>query len=143
MFDARIGLFDDPPSEQGTRFIQAVHGFFDYGHYLMMDVVERTLYSFADTPKFRKVCQSLDVMYEISNKFVDDKIKELDKMASRKDKSQETKGKCDFAFFFLSQPWEIWAIVDASLKLWPFITAANLFGTIIEYEILEFDHVGF
>jgi len=91
VFDARIGLFDDPPSEQGTRFIQAVHDFFDNSHYLMMDVVERTLYSFAETPKFRKICQALDVTHEIGYKFVDDKIKELANMATRKDESQEIK----------------------------------------------------
>lgn len=91
VFDARIGLFDDPPSEQGTRFVQAVHDFFDNSHYLMFDAVERTLYSFANTPKFRKVCQALDVMNDIGSKFVDDKIKELDKMATRKDESQEIK----------------------------------------------------
>ena len=93
MFDASIGLFDDPPSKKGTRFIQAVHDSFDNSHYLMFDAVERTFYSFANTPKFRKVCQALDVMNDIGYKFVDDKIKELDKMATRKDESQEIKGK--------------------------------------------------
>ena len=93
MFDARIGLLDDPPSEQGTRFIQAVHDFFDNSHYLMMDVLERTLYSFVETPKFKRICQALDVTHEIGYKFVDDKIKELANMATRKDESQEIKGK--------------------------------------------------
>ena len=93
VFDTRVGLYDDPPNPEATRFIQCVHDFFENGHHLLLAPLEKKLLPYVDTPSFKRICKALDEMYEIGGMLVNRKIKELQEMANKKDDSQETEGK--------------------------------------------------
>ncbi len=93
VFDSRIGLYDDPPSEEAVKFIQAVEDMFKCLGNLLLGFVEKNLLSYMDTPSFKKISKSLDIQNEIGMMYINKKIKELEEMAnSRDDKSQENQG---------------------------------------------------
>ncbi|KAL9959272.1 hypothetical protein ACROYT_G032582 [Oculina patagonica] len=89
VFDSRIGLYDDPPSEEAVKFIQAVDDIFQCLHNLLFGFVEKNLLPYIDTPSFKKLSKSLDIQSEIGMMYINKKIKELEEMANRDDKSQE------------------------------------------------------
>ena len=91
VFDDRVGLYDDPPSEEATRFIDAVNDVFAYSHILLFGFVENLLLPYVDTPSFKKLGKAMDTMAEIGEMFIKKKIKELEEMADRGD-SQENQG---------------------------------------------------
>jgi len=91
VFDTRVGLYEDPPNEEATRFIQAVHEFFESGHNLLFAIVEKKLLPYVDTPSFKRVCKASDTINELGAKFLNKKIEELEVMADRQDDSKETK----------------------------------------------------
>ncbi|XP_078342285.1 1,25-dihydroxyvitamin D(3) 24-hydroxylase, mitochondrial-like [Oculina patagonica] len=89
VFDSRIGLYDDPPSEEAMKFIQAVDDMFKCLGKLMLGFVEKNLLPYMDTPSFKKLSKSMDIQNEIGMMYINKKIKELEEMANRNDKSQE------------------------------------------------------
>lgn len=76
VFDARIGLYEDPPREEPQRFIQSVHDFFHYTQKIMFGF-ESFLSKHFDTPSWKKLCEAQDIAIEIGQKYVDKKIVEL------------------------------------------------------------------
>ena len=94
VFDARVGLYDDPPSEEAMRFVEAVHDVFKYLHIFVFGIVEKSLFSYVDTPSVKKLSRAEDTIEEVTKGFIDKKFKELEEMAKRgTDHSHESKGK--------------------------------------------------
>lgn len=93
-FDARLGLYEDPPKEEAMRFIQGVHDFFSISHELFFSLSRRIAKRFdIDTPKLKKFFKTADVLIEIGESFVDKKMKELKEMADKGiDPSGNTQG---------------------------------------------------
>ena len=93
-FDARLGLYEDPPKEEAMRFIQAVHDFFSFSHDLFFSLSRRIAKRFdIDTPKLKKFFKTGDTMIEIGESFVDKKMRELKEMADKGiDPSGNTQG---------------------------------------------------
>lgn len=91
VFDTRIGLYNDPPTEKAMTFIQSVDDAFKYMHNLMFGFVEKNLVPYINTPSFNKFSKAMDTGMEIGEMFVNKKIKELDEIANRGD-SQENEG---------------------------------------------------
>ncbi|KAL9965315.1 hypothetical protein ACROYT_G029100 [Oculina patagonica] len=79
-FDERVGLYDDPPNEEIVKMIKATFDGFKYMGKLNWGW-EALLYRFVNTPSYRKFCESQDTLFAISQKIVDKKILELNKMA--------------------------------------------------------------
>ena len=96
VFDTRIGLYDDPPNEEAVKFIQAVDDMFMCLHIFVLGFVEKNLLPYIDTPSFKKLSKSLEIQNEIGMKFINKKVKELEDMAHRDDRSQENQGKVHF-----------------------------------------------
>ena len=94
VFDARVGLYDDPPSERAMRFIEAVHEVFKCLHIFFFGIVEKSLCSYVDTPSVKRLSRALGTIEEITRWFVDMKVKELEEMAKKgTDHSHESEGK--------------------------------------------------
>lgn len=93
-FDARLGLYEDPPKEEAMRFIQGVHDFFSISHELFFSLSRRIAKRFdIDTPKLKKFFKTADVLIEIGESFVDKKMRELKEMADKGiDPSGNTQG---------------------------------------------------
>ncbi len=92
VFDTRIGLYDDPPSEVAIKFIHAVHDTFASLHILLFGFVEKSFLPYMDTPAFKKLSKSLDTQNEVAMMYINKKMKELEEMANSDDKSQENQG---------------------------------------------------
>ena len=93
MFDTRVGLYEDPPNADATRFIRAVLDMFENGHHLFFGILEKKLLPYVETPSYKKVCSAMDTTNEICLMFVERKKKELQEMADKQDDSQEEKGR--------------------------------------------------
>ena len=93
-FDARLGLYEDPPKEEAMRFIQGVHDFFSLSHELFFSISVRMAKRFnIDTPKLKKFFKVADDLLEIGESFVDKKMRELKEMADKGiDPSGNTQG---------------------------------------------------
>jgi len=93
-FDARLGLYEDPPKEEAMRFIQAVHDFFSLSHELFFSLSRRIAKHFdVDTPKLKKFFKAADIFIEVGEGFIDKKMKELKEMADGGiDPSDNTQG---------------------------------------------------
>lgn len=93
-FDARLGLYEDPPKEEAMRFIQGVHDYFSISHELFFSLSRRIAKRFdIDTPKLKKFFKTADVLIEIGESFVDKKMRELKEMADKGiDPSGNTQG---------------------------------------------------
>ena len=85
VLDARIGLYDDPPSEEGVRLIQGVEDVVECMQILIFGFVEKNLLPYVDTPSFNKFCKAVDSNDEVLRIFINKKIKELEDMAKRDD----------------------------------------------------------
>ena len=94
VFDARIGLLDDTPSEEAMKFIQGVDDFFKFTQTLLFGFFEKHLLPYIDTPSFKKLSKSMDAINETGAMFVNKKVKELEEMASgeKNHNSQENEG---------------------------------------------------
>lgn len=93
-FDARLGLYEDPPTEEAMKFIQGMHDFLLLSHQLFFSVSYRMAQRFnIDTPKLKKFFKTADVLIDIGEIFVDKKMRELKEMAEKGiDPSEETQG---------------------------------------------------
>ena len=76
VFDVRIGLYNDPPKEEPLGFIEAVHDIFHYTQKLELGF-DKFLLKFVDTTSFKKVQEAIDIILDIGQKYVDDKMEQL------------------------------------------------------------------
>ena len=53
-FDTRLGLYSDPPSPEGLKFIAAVHDFFDLSQKLLLSIPSNLMRPYMDTPALKK-----------------------------------------------------------------------------------------
>ena len=79
-FDVRVGLYDDPPNKDTVKMVQATLDAF-----ALMGKMgrgwENLCYTFFTTPTYRKFCEAQDTSFAMSQKIVDNKVEELNKMA--------------------------------------------------------------
>jgi len=82
VFDARVGLYDDPQNKDAVDMIHAtLETFACWGK--LVTGWESVLFRFATTPSYRKFCKAQDTMLAIGQKFVDNKVMELNNMAEQ------------------------------------------------------------
>ena len=94
VFDTRVGLYNDPPSEEALRFIGSIHDTFQSLHAFVFGIVEKNLFQYMNTPNFVKLERALDTSFEIGRGYIDKKMKDLEEMAHKgSDDSQESEGK--------------------------------------------------
>ena len=91
VLDTRIGLYNDPPSEEAMRLIQSVDDLFKYMQILFFGFLEKNLLPYMDTPSFKKLSKAVDIMDEMLALFIFKKIKKLEEMA-KLDDFQENQG---------------------------------------------------
>ena len=103
-FDARLGLYEDPPKEEAMRFIQEIHNFLAISHKLFFSIPRQIAKKFnIDTPLLKKFFKTADVLIEIGEGFVDKKMRELKEMSDKEiDPSGNTQGESSYFFEFLS-----------------------------------------
>ena len=93
-FDARIGLYKEPPSEEALQFIDAVQNFFTLSQKLSYSILSNMIRPYMDTPALKKFFKYADTMIDIGQVFVDRKMRELKQMAEKgNDPSVDTGGK--------------------------------------------------
>ena len=83
VLDARIGLYNDPPSEEAVKLIQGVDDAVKYMQTLVFGIVEKKLLPYVDTPSFKKLTKALNSNDEILRIFVAKKIKEVQEMVKQ------------------------------------------------------------
>lgn len=92
VFDVRVGLYNDPPSEEAMRFIGAIHDVFQSLHAFVFGILEKHLYHYVNTPNFVKLERAVDTSFEIGQGYIDKKMKDLKEMAHKgSDDSEELK----------------------------------------------------
>ena len=93
-FDARLGLYEDPPKEEAMRFIQEVHNFFAISQKLFFSIPRQIAKKFnIGTPLLKKFFKTADVLIEIGEGFIDKKMRELKEMSDKGiDPSGNTQG---------------------------------------------------
>ncbi|CAH3104924.1 unnamed protein product [Porites lobata] len=79
-FDVRVGLYDDPPNKDTVKMVQATLDAFALMGKLGRGW-ENLCYMFFTTPTYRKFCEATDTSFAMSQKIVDNKVAELNKMA--------------------------------------------------------------
>lgn len=95
VLDARLGLYNDPPSAEGVRLIQGVNEAFECIQILLFGFVEKNLLPYLDTPSFKKFCKAMDSTDEVLRMFIDKKMKEIEEMA-KQDDLQENQSELGF-----------------------------------------------
>lgn len=81
-FDTRLGLYSDPPSPEGLKFIAVVHDFLDLSQKLLFSIPSNLLRPYMDTPALKKLFKAGDEILDIGEVFIDRKMKELKEMTS-------------------------------------------------------------
>ena len=92
-FDVRVGLYDDPPNKETVKIIQTTLEAFTHLGKLNRGW-EGLLSKFVNTPTYWKFCQAQDTALAISQRIVENKVIELNKMADEGDKFVEDEGEC-------------------------------------------------
>ena len=93
-FDVRVGLYDDPPNKDTVKMIQAtVDGFALMGK--LGRGWEHLCYAFFTTSTYRKYCEAQDTSYAMSQKIVDNKVAELNKMAEEGGTLDDNQSECN------------------------------------------------
>ena len=82
-FDTRLGLYSDPPSPEGLKFIAAVHDFFDLSQKLLLSIPSNLMRPYMDTPALKKFFTAADEILDIGEVFVNRKMKELEEMSNK------------------------------------------------------------
>lgn len=83
VFNARIGLYTDPPNKEALRFIQAVHDLFESLHVFVFGIVEKNLFQYVNTPNFVILSKATDVLNEIGWYYIDKNMQDLEEMAQK------------------------------------------------------------
>ena len=91
VFDTRLGLYSDPPTEDAQRFIHAVYDFFQYLHNLEVGL-EGRFKNFFTTPSWKKLCQAIEDLSKYGQKFIDTKVKEMSEDLKDPEKVLDEKG---------------------------------------------------
>lgn len=76
-FDMRLGLYQDPPPVEALKFIEEFHNFFRLTHKLFFNVTSRLAWQYVDTPTLKAFLKCGDSIFDIGQKFVDRKMREL------------------------------------------------------------------
>ncbi|CAH3104927.1 unnamed protein product [Porites lobata] len=79
-FDVRVGLYDDPPNKDTVKMVQSTMDSFALMGKLSRGW-ESLFWRFFTTPTYRKFCEATDTSFAMSQKIVDNKVAELNKMA--------------------------------------------------------------
>jgi len=83
-FDARLGLYEDPPKQEALKFIEEVQNFLTLSHKLVFSITSRIAQQYGlDTPTFKKFVKCSYSMVHIGRGFVNKKMKELEEMAEK------------------------------------------------------------
>ena len=95
-FDARLGLYEDPPPQEALKFIDAARDFFAYSNTLAFSIPSNVMRRYIDTPTLKKFFKVSDDIIEIGQGFVDKKMKEIKEMAEKDiEPSGGTQGTCN------------------------------------------------
>ena len=96
-FDARIGLYQDPPSTEALEFIETVQNFFKYTQKLLYNPINVIVQPYMDTPTFKKFLKCGDSVLDAGQAFVAKRMTELKEMAEKGvDPSGDTQGIVQF-----------------------------------------------
>ena len=82
-FDARLGLYEDPPPEEALTFIKEVQNFFALTDKLLFSAPSRFARQYIDTPTLKKFHKCSDTILEIGLGFVEKKMKEIKEMTEK------------------------------------------------------------
>ena len=93
-FDVRVGLFDDPPSEETKKMLKMIKAVSD-GFALLAKLNsgwEELLHRFMEPPSYRKFIETQDITFSASQEIIDRKVMELTKMAEEGKQFPENQG---------------------------------------------------
>lgn len=92
-FDARLGLYEQPPKDEALKFIEEVQTFWTLTQKLMFSVPSNMVRPYMDTPTLKKFHKCADTIINIGQGFVDKRMRELKEMAEKGiDPSDGTQG---------------------------------------------------
>ena len=98
-FDVRVGLYDDPPDKDTVKMVQAtLDGFALMGK--LGRGWESLCYAFFTTSTYRKYCEAQDTSYAMSQKIVDNKVAELNKMTEEGGTFDDNQSECNLIEFY-------------------------------------------
>ena len=93
-FDVRVGLYDDPPSNETKKMLKMIRAILD-GFALLGNLNsgwEELLYKFMKTPSYRKFVETQDIQFSVSQEIIDRKVKALNKMVEEGEQFSENQG---------------------------------------------------
>jgi len=82
-FDARLGLYEQPPKDEALKFIEEVQTFWTLTQKLMFSVPSNMVRPYMDTPTLKKFHKCADTIINIGQGFVDKRMRELKEMAEK------------------------------------------------------------
>ena len=94
-FDVRVGLYDDPPNKDTVKMVQSTMDAFALVGKLSRGW-ESLFVRFCPTPTYRTFCEAMDTSYTMSQKIVDNKVAELNKMAEEGGAFDDNQSECNF-----------------------------------------------
>ena len=94
-FDVRVGLYDDPPNKDTVKMVQSTMDSFALMGKLSRGW-ESLFWRFFTTPTYRKFCEATDTSFAMSQKIVDNKVAELNKMAEEGAAFDDNQSECNF-----------------------------------------------
>jgi len=83
VFDARLGLYENPPNEQGMTFIQALHSYLEHPQKLIFNPISKISSQYFETPTLKKFLNSADILYGTGKELVNRRRAELEEMAEK------------------------------------------------------------
>ena len=93
-FDVRVGLYDDPPNKDTVKMVQSTMDSFALMGKLSRGW-ESLFWRFFTTPTYRKFCEATDTSFAMSQKIVDNKVAELNKMAEEGGRFDDNQSECN------------------------------------------------
>ena len=93
-FDVRVGLYDDPPNKDTVKMVQSTMDSFALMGKLSRGW-ESLFWRFFTTPTYRKFCEATDTSFAMSQKIVDNKVAELNKMAEEGGTFDDNQSECN------------------------------------------------
>ena len=83
VFDARLGLYENPPNEQGMTFIQALHSYMEHSQKLVFNPISKISSQYFETPTLKTFLNSADILYGTGKELVNRRRAELEEMAEK------------------------------------------------------------
>ena len=93
-FDVRVGLYDDPPNKDTVKMVQSTMDSFALMGKLSRGW-ESLFWRLFTTPTYRKFCEATDTSFAMSQKIVDNKVAELNKMAEEGGAFDDNQSECN------------------------------------------------